>query len=83
LALLGRRLPERMDGIFIPASEKPAQKRTHALQHDQRKKKTRLAVVSPKSDQEFSASVLMRSANGSAVLAASAAGDSALRSCQA
>jgi hypothetical protein len=25
LALLGRRLPERMDGIFIPASEKPAQ----------------------------------------------------------
>src|SRR5664280_2565652 len=28
LALLGRRLPERMDGIFIPASEKPAQKQT-------------------------------------------------------
>jgi hypothetical protein len=28
LALLGRRLPERMDGSFIPASEKPAQKQT-------------------------------------------------------
>jgi hypothetical protein len=47
------------------------------------KKKDRLAAVSPKSDQEFSASVWMRSAKGSAVLAASAAGDLALRSCQA
>src|ERR1035437_5568633 len=47
------------------------------------KKKDRLATVSPKSDQEFSASVWMRSANSSAVLAASAAGDSAFRSCQA
>src|SRR5450631_2431381 len=28
LALLGRRLPERMDGIFIPASEKPAHQQT-------------------------------------------------------
>jgi hypothetical protein len=32
--------------------------------------KDRLAAVSPKSDQEFSASVWMRSAKGSAVLAA-------------
>jgi len=32
LALLGRRPPQRVDDLVIPASEKPAQQRTHAPQ---------------------------------------------------
>jgi hypothetical protein len=42
-----------VDGFDIPASEKPAQKRTHAPQHDRRKKKDRHAAVSLKLDQVF------------------------------
>ena len=30
LALLGRRPPQRVDGLIMPASEKPAQQQTHA-----------------------------------------------------
>jgi NAD-dependent DNA ligase len=59
------RLEKRTNAGAVGLSAK-CQERTHALQHDQRKRKTALSV-SPKSDQEFSASVWMRSAKGSSI----------------